>query len=73
MHEESARGDDLASLKARATAVGLALDDERLARLAEAMPGVEAIIAAMEQVDIDPLDLALEPFDPAWPAKGQAR
>lgn len=73
MHEESAKGDDLGSLRARAAAVGLALDDERLARLAQAMPGVEAMVAAMERVAIDPSDLALEAFDPAWPGKGRVR
>lgn len=58
--------DRIETIRMRARDAGLSLDDERLAALAEAWPGVEAMTTTIERVEIDPLDLALEPFDPAW-------
>lgn len=59
--------------RVRAAAVGLELSDERLRILSGSLEGVKAMVAAMERVEIDPTDLALEPFDPAWPDEEGAR
>lgn len=53
-------------IRMRAEDAGLVLDEDRLAVLADLWPGVEAMVAAMEQVAIDPLDLGLGTFDAAW-------
>lgn len=59
-------GDDLAAVRVRATAAGLDLDDERLRILAESMEGVREMIETIERIEINPVDLALETYEPAW-------
>lgn len=59
-------GDDLAVMRARATAAGLDLDGERLRILAESMEDVRELIGTIERIEINPVDLALETYEPAW-------
>jgi len=54
-------------VKARAEAVGLALDDARLETLVSSLEGIGQMMDAVRTIPVDPVDLALEPFDPAWP------
>lgn len=65
--------DDLVAARVRATAAGLDLDEARLRILAESLEGVREMIETIEQVDIDPLDLALETYEPAWPSMERGR
>lgn len=54
-------------LRARAESAGLALTDERLELLADSLEGIEDMLEAMRTVPVDPTDIVMEPFDPAWP------
>lgn len=65
--------DDLAAVRIRAEAAGLNLDDTRLAMLAELLQEFMEMMSAIDRIEIDPSDLALEPFDPAWSEGERAR
>lgn len=53
-------------LRARAEAAGLALDEARLGPLAAALEALESMMEAVRTIPVDPVDLAMVPFDPAW-------
>lgn len=59
--------DDLTAVRLRATAAGLDLDEDRIRILAASLEGVREMIETMERIEIDPLDLALDAYQPAWP------
>jgi uncharacterized membrane protein YqiK len=65
--------DDLAAVRIRAEAAGLNLDDTRLAMLAELLQEFMEMMSAIDRIEIDPSDLALELFDPAWSKGERAR
>lgn len=46
---------------------GLRMDQHRLEEFAAALGGVAPMIETMVQVESVPIELALEPYDPAWP------
>lgn len=50
-----------------ARVVGLRMDVKRLEHLAAAMEGATRMIEMLERLEIEPTDLALDPFDPSWP------
>jgi len=58
---------NLDDMRARAAAAGLTLDDARLEVLAISVEGIEAMMEAVRTIPVDPVDLAMEPYDPAWP------
>lgn len=70
--EDMLDANELNMVRARAEAAGLDLDEERLGLLVDSLRGFMTMMDAVEQVEIDPTDLALEPFDPAWPAGDRA-
>lgn len=43
------------------------LDEARLETLAASLEGIEAVMDAVRSIPVDPVDLAMEPYDPAWP------
>lgn len=53
--------------EALAHGAGLDMDEERLGRLVESIEQAASMAATMERMAIEPTDLALEPFDAAWP------
>lgn len=59
--------DDLTAVRLRAAAAGLDLDEDRIRILAASLEGVREMIETMERIEIDPLDLALDAYQPAWP------
>jgi ribosomal protein L12E/L44/L45/RPP1/RPP2 len=59
--------DELTTVRVRAAAAGLNLDDERIRILAESLEGVREMIETTERIEINPLDLALDAYQPAWP------
>lgn len=59
--------DDLTAVRLRAAAAGLDLDEDRIRILAASLAGVREMIETMERIEIDPLDLALDAYQPAWP------
>ena len=71
--ETTLNTNDLEAVRARADAAGLVLDDERLGVLAELLQEFSEMTDALKQVEIEPTNLALEPFDPAWPGGEDAR
>ena len=58
--------DVLAGVRMRAEAAGLNLDDERLGKLADLLVEFERMTASLEGIEVDPTDLALGLYDPAW-------
>lgn len=63
--------EELSGLRIRAEGVGLTLDDERLGLLAASLREFGEMTTSLERIEVDPTDLALEPFDPAWPDEGR--
>jgi hypothetical protein len=63
----------LAVVRMRAEEAGLQLDDARLAALAASLREFAVMMEALERIEIDPTDLALEPYDPAWPEGERGR
>lgn len=59
--------EEMQRVRARAEAAGLTLDEARLKALAEALAGLEAMMEPVRTVPVDPVDLAMAPYDPAWP------
>jgi hypothetical protein len=57
----------------RAEEAGLQLDDGRLGALAESLREFAGMMESLECFEMDPTDLALEPFDPAWPEGKRGR
>jgi hypothetical protein len=64
--EATLGADELAMVRMRAEEAGLQLNDDRLAQLAELLRDFARMMQAIEMIEIDPTDLALEPYDPAW-------
>ncbi len=58
--------DDLTAVRVRAAAAGLDLDEDRIRILTESLEGVREMIERIARIEIDPLDLALDAYQPAW-------
>ena len=58
--------DDLTAIRVRAAAAGLDLDEDRIRILAASLEGVREMIETIGRIEIDPLDLALDAYQPAW-------
>ena len=54
-------------VRSRAEAAGLGLDEERFAELMSTLGALDAMMDAVRTIPVDPVDLAMTPFDPAWP------
>jgi ribosomal protein L12E/L44/L45/RPP1/RPP2 len=63
--------DDLTAVRVRAAAAGLELDEDRIRILAASLEGVQEMMETMEWIEIDPLDLALDAYQPAWSEGGR--
>lgn len=55
------------SIRVRAEAVGLTVDEQRLDALVVAVEAIEATLDEIRAIPVNPVDLAMTPYDPAWP------